>query len=101
MSYSDLFRSNLRLALLNVLQQSPGYSANGSILQGGLYDVGLVVGRDEIETELAWLAAQGYVNVEEVRKPPKTIVVARLTERGEDVQAGRVTVPGVKRPHPV
>lgn len=42
----------------------------------------------------AGLKEQGLVMVEDIG----TVLVARLTERGADVAAGRAIVPGVKRP---
>lgn len=50
--------------------------------------------RDQVKTELAWLAEQGLMMLQEAG----SVRVATLTERGQDVAAGRAVVPGVKRP---
>jgi hypothetical protein len=44
--------------------------------------------RDQIKSELRWLEEQGLVTVEDI----ETVLVARLTERGADVAAGRAIV---------
>jgi len=101
MSFADLLQADRRLVMLRLLQQSPGYALNSSILLTGLEELGHRVSRDLVATELAWLAEQNLVRVEQVDTSTKALLVATLTERGLDVQAGRATVPGVKRPSPV
>ena len=61
-----------------------------------LKHLGHEVGRDKVKSDLAWLAEQELVTVEEIEE----ITVATLTGRGVDVAAGSVIVPGVKRPRP-
>jgi hypothetical protein len=61
-----------------------------------LPEVGLTPTRDQIKTELAWLAEQQLVTSED----HAGLVVATLTERGLDVAEGRTVVPGVQRPSP-
>ncbi|MBA1271684.1 ArsR family transcriptional regulator, partial [Pseudomonas carnis] len=50
--------------------------------------------RDQVKTEMHWLAEQGAVTVADVGP----VLVATLTERGQDIAAGRARVPGIKRP---
>ena len=101
MSFADLLQADRRLVILRLLQQSPGYALNSSILLTGLEELGHRVARDLVATELSWLDEQGLVRCEQVDTSTKALLVATLTERGLDVQAGRATVPGVKRPSPV
>ena len=95
-SYADHFAAHLRLTFLRVLDGAPACRANSSILQSAAHDLGLDASRDQVRTELAWLAEQRLVTVEEIGH----LVVATLTERGGDVAGGRATVPGVQRPTP-
>ena len=101
MSFADTLRADRRLVILRLLEQAPSYSANDSIMRTGLRDIGHDVPADVVRADLAWLAEQDLVHVELVHTSVKTIHVARLTERGLDVAAGRATVPGVSRPAPV
>jgi Fe2+ or Zn2+ uptake regulation protein len=98
MSLSDVFTADRRLVILRLLEQAPGYAANDSILHSGLEHVGHRCSRDQVRTDLAWLAEQGLVEVEML--PGAKIVVATIVARGLDVANGRATVPGVKRPSP-
>ena len=52
--------------------------------------------RDQVKGELRWLEEQRLVKIEDVGNG--AVLVARLTERGADVAAGRARVDGVKRP---
>ena len=101
MSFAETLQADRRLVILRLLEQSPGYALNSSILSTGLDEMGHSVSRDQVSTELSWLQEQGLVTVETVPTQTKKILVAKLTERGLDVQAGRATVPGVKRPSPI
>ena len=92
--YADFLRQDIRLVILRLLDEMPGYKSNSSVLTNALETFGHTVSRDQTKTELAWLRDQGLVTVEDLG----TVLVATLTERGADVARGRTTVPGVKRP---
>jgi hypothetical protein len=94
MSFVNYIREDQRLVILRVLAQMPSYTANSSVLHGGLVQVGHNPSRDQVKTEIRWLEEQGLVTVEEVFD----LLVARITERGADLVAARITVPGVKKP---
>ncbi len=96
MNYRELLEADRRLVILKALAEDPGYSHNESVLQSVLDLFGHRVSRDQVRTLLSWLAEQGLVETETVA----SCLVARLTPRGADVAAGRVLVPGVKRPSP-
>lgn len=90
------FIEDRRLAILRFLSEDKGYALNTAMLQEALKAIGHNVSRDEVETQAAWLAEQGLVEVEKVGP----VTVARLTERGLDCASGAACVPGVKRPGP-
>lgn len=98
MSYlEDAFLPHLRLTILRLLSQAPAYSANSSILHQAAGSLGLNATRDQVRSEIAWLAEQRLVKSTE---PSPGLFVATLAERGLDVQAGLAEVPGVQRPSP-
>lgn len=95
-AYRERIVADRRLVILRILNEVPDYQVNSSILMDILQDWGHAVGRDTVHTDCAWLAEQGLVETED----KGTVHTARLTQRGADVAAGRVTQPGVKRPGP-
>lgn len=96
MSYPEMMAADRRLVILRLLAQTSDYTSNSSVLQMGLEQFGHSVSRDQLHTELSWLAEQGLLSVSEVA----TVRIAQLTRRGLDVSAGRSQVPGVQRPGP-
>lgn len=92
--YADFLRQDMRLVILRLLVEMPAYRANSSVLNAALDNFGHTISRDQVKTELAWLAEQGAVALEDIGP----VVVATLTERGQDIAAGRARVPGIKRP---
>lgn len=98
MSYEqDVFRPHLRIAMLRLLDGSPGYQLNDSLLADGCRALGLAVTRDQARTEVSWLAEQGFVTREACGE---RLLLVKLTERGSDVATGAAQVDGVKRPGP-
>ena len=94
MSFAEYLRKDVRLVALRVLSETPGFRANSSVLFNLLDQFGHAVTRDQMKTELRWLAEQGLVEVDEAG----SVLVAKLTERGQDVAEGRAVVDGVARP---
>lgn len=92
----DVQTSDLRLVTLRLLTDSSGYRANESLLTALLGQWGHVVSRDRLRGELAWLAEQGLVSLDEIGG----VMIATLTGRGHDAATGAATVPGVRRPSP-
>jgi Fe2+ or Zn2+ uptake regulation protein len=97
MNYKAHFLSHLRLAILRLLAEAPGYSLNSSIITDAVAQLGLAATRDQVRGEIAWLAEQGLAASDDL---PGGLMVATLTERGGDVASGRAHVPGVQRPMP-
>lgn len=92
--YAEFLRHDMRLVILRLLGEMPAYRANSSMLNAALDNFGHSVSRDQVKTELHWLAEQGAVSLEDIGP----VLVASLTERGQDIAAGRARVPGIKRP---
>ena len=91
-------RAHLRLAILRFLTKEAAFRANSSWLKDLCTDqAGFSVTRDQVRTELAWLAEQGLVTTSEAIEG---LVVATLTERGGDVASGAAVAPGVLKPGP-
>ena len=86
-----------RLVILRILLESAAFKANEYLLQSMVERFGHVVSGDRIRTDLAWLAEQGLVALDDVAG----VKIACLVQRGEDVARGRTEVPGVKKPSPV
>lgn len=87
-------RKDQRLVMLRILTEMPSYRANSSVLVALLEKLGHVMTRDQVKTELRWLAEQGLLTVEEAG----SVIVATLEERGQDVAEGRARVDGIQRP---
>jgi Fe2+ or Zn2+ uptake regulation protein len=92
--YADFIRQDVRLVILRLLVEMTAYRANSSVLTMALDEYGHTLSRDQVKTELHWLAEQGALTVADVGP----VLVATLTERGQDIAAGRARVPGIKRP---
>lgn len=96
-SFAERWRADRRLVLLRLLSEQHGYRANSSNLHTALYALGVTASRDDVRTDLAWLAEQGLLRTE---SPVDGLDVATLTARGHDVVLGLAVVPGVSRPSP-
>lgn len=96
MSWERHLSEHRRLGMLRILDAAPGHSCNESLLHDAVLSLGVITTRDQIRTELTWLAEQGLVATTELGG----LVIARITQRGMEVAKGLTTVPGVKRPSP-
>ena len=94
MSFADYLVQDQRLLILRLLAEMPAYRANSSVLVAALEQYGHAASRDQVKTQLAWLAEQGAIATETLGP----VVVATLTERGQDIATGRCVAPGIKRP---
>ena len=94
--FRTIVQEDIRLSILQALEQDPGYSHNDAVLQQVCEAVGHRISLDRVRTELDWLDEQGLVDLETVG-PFK---VATISTRGVDVARGRSIVSGVKRPRP-
>ncbi|EOA9033306.1 ArsR family transcriptional regulator [Vibrio harveyi] len=96
MNFKELLQQDQRLVILRSLYDMSGYEANESIIDSCLDTYAHNISRDEVRTHLRWLEDQGLVKVRDVAG----CMIAKLTQRGEDVATGQARVPGVKRPSP-
>lgn len=96
MTLAQRMAEHLRCSILRVLEAAPGYSANDSLLHDVVQEFSLLVSRDQVRTELAWLRDQGLVTTEDI----SGVLIAKITGAGVDVARGHRIVPGVKRPTP-
>lgn len=94
--YADFLSQDRRLVILRILAEMPTYRANSSVLHTVLNQWGHEPSRDLVKTELRWLEEQKLVELDDIDNG--SVLLAKLTERGQDVAAGRARVDGVKRP---
>lgn len=92
--FAEYLRQDYRLVILRLLVEQTAYRANSSVLTMALDSYGHTLSRDQVKTELNWLAEQGALTLEDIG----AVLVATLTERGQDIATGRARVPGIKRP---
>lgn len=93
---ADAWHAHLRLSILRLLREAPGYALNDSLITDCIGDIGIAATRDQVRVCLAWLSEQGLVTLDAEGR----VGIATLTERGGDVATGRAACPGVKRPSP-
>ncbi len=91
---NEAFSEHLRLTILRLLSGAPAYTANSSILHSAVLEFGFSATRDQIRTELAWLEEQRCLKTRTL----EGLVVATLTERGQDCAEGRCRIPGIQSP---
>lgn len=94
MSWAATKQADRRLSILLLLAQDAQGSANELLLQEALPNLGHDPSLDAVRADLAFLEECGLVSLITLHD----LVAARITARGEDVAAGRATVPGVKKP---
>ena len=94
--YAETMRRHRRLGILRHLEQCPEYTSNTSILTDMLRGVGVQSSRDQVRTEVAWLAEQGLATV----TGEGEFAVVRATTRGCEIALGIVTHPDIQRPRP-
>ena len=85
-----------RLKILELLQQTNGYSLNNQVIETSLDAMGMRHSASVIRAELGWLEDVGCVKLMDVGP----LVVAELTERGHDVARGLSVMRGIARPVP-
>lgn len=97
MNYNEFQARDRRLVILRALSEAAQYRANAYLLRSYCGAVGHTVSTDALAGDLAWLAEQGLVTLEQ---PAPDVTVAVLSTRGRDVAEGTATHPGVARPQP-
>lgn len=97
-TFAERLRKDRRLVLLRLLSEQNGYRANNSVLHAGLNFLGVAAARDDVLTDLHWLQDQSLVRLHPTGV--SEVMVAELTNRGNEVAQGHAVVPGVSRPSP-
>lgn len=92
--YNETLRKHRRLAILRHLERCTDYTSNASILTDVLDGVGVTSSRDQVITEIAWLAETGLATYED----KGDFVIVEATSRGIEIARGRATHPDVQRP---
>lgn len=95
-TYRERINQARRLEILRLLAEAPEYEAGQQLLHLALPDRGLSASADQVKQDLAWLDEAELVTAQDL----EGTALARITQRGLDVAAGRTTVPGVQRPGP-
>ena len=85
-----------RLAILRALAGTTSGSANLFVFRNWLPELGLAVATDELRADIRMLASAGLV----VLKDEHDAWPFTLTQRGEEVAQGLITVDGVEKPSP-
>lgn len=85
-----------RLAILRALAGTTSGSANLFVFRNWLPELGLAVATDELRADIRMLASAGLV----VLKDDHDSWPFTLTQRGEEVAQGLITVDGVEKPSP-
>lgn len=96
MNWNEAEEERYRLDALRFLADVGGYETNHRTIGAALQARGHHRSADAQADALHWLAGRGLITTRE----EAGFVVARLTDRGADVAAGREAVPGVARPMP-
>jgi hypothetical protein len=94
--YADTLRRHRRLVILRTLAGIPGYAANESIVEDALDRWRVMSTRDQVRTELVWLADQGFVTNEAIGD----FMMATITQAGLDVSQGKRLHPDIEKPAP-
>jgi Fe2+ or Zn2+ uptake regulation protein len=95
-SYSEIVSKHRRLTILRFLADSPDYTSNASILTDVCNGYAVRSTRDQVTTDLLWLAEQGFVTREE----RGGFVIATVTQRGIEIAQGAARHDGIQRPRP-
>lgn len=95
MNFSEAVTANQRLVVLQVLQQDSAGTCNENVLRAALDMAGhRKLSPRRVRDLLHWLSGQGLAALEE----RAGLMLARITERGEDVALGGSAAPGVAAP---
>jgi len=95
-AWNEHLARHRRLGILRILNEAPGYAANESLLHEAVLQLGVTSTRDQVRSELTWLAEQGLVKTATIGD----LMTATITQRGSDIAQGLTEHPGVRRPSP-
>lgn len=90
-------RVQVRLLILQILEQQTQYQAHQETLLQALRDQGFTLSRDQLHIELAWLEQNADAIVDRLSGG---VHIAMLTPTGQEIAKGIAHVPGIARPLP-
>lgn len=96
MSYVDHLRKHRRLSILRTLDGAPSYASNESILTGMVNQFRIMSTRDQVRSEIVWLAEQGLVTTEDL----SGLLIVTATQRGIEIAQGITSHPDIARRSP-
>jgi DNA-binding transcriptional ArsR family regulator len=96
MSLKTLLDEARRLAILQLLAQDGDEAINDSVMASALAALGHGVRREVVRADFLMLADLDLLALEDLGGT----ILARLTDQGAEVAAGRASAPGVKRHRP-
>lgn len=95
-AYSEILNAARRLLLLQILAESTAYTSNEHTLGALAAEVGHGVSAGRLCADLRWLEERTLLQVKDVGG----VMVATLTQDGQDAAQGRLRVAGVDAPRP-
>ena len=95
-NYEHTLSKHRRLAILRHLEICREYTCNAAILQDVVNEVGVTSTRDQVVTDIAWLAENGFAKHED----NGVFVVVQATKRGVEIAQGIALHPDIQRPSP-
>ncbi len=94
-NFADFVAQDRRLVILRVLADQNVRKANHLVLKNALVPLGYQETSITIGNDLLWLGKQGLVAVEHL---PGGVILAHISELGEQVALGLARVQGVASP---
>lgn len=90
MSFAQHIQGAVRLKILQLLRKS-GVPINHETMQLALESMSMRLSSDQVKAELQWLADVHTITLMQVAH----LMVADLTDRGNDVAKGLAQIPGI------
>lgn len=84
-----------RGVILRLILDTGNFGLSSDSLQDAFDLLGRPAALDQIRKDMLWLEQAMLVTTESLEA---TVIVAKLTSKGEDVAKGRISYPGVQRP---
>lgn len=93
--YTEIYNANARLCILRALHEQSDLRLNDSMLLNVLQAFAINRGRDYLRQQLDWLEKEaGAVTLQNAG----SVLIAELTETGEDHVERRRVLRGIKKP---
>jgi len=93
---NNIFLPLWRIIMLQVLEREPGRELSNEMLQRALGAMGVKAGIGDVNAQVNWLEARGYVTAARLEESP--FIIVRLTRAGVDAALGNVRAEGIDPP---